>query len=275
VETVGAPGNLWAPRFSHDNRRLVGGIGDPGDIWVWDLARRVATRLTFDPTDEGDPVWSPDDTRIFFMSQRSGGGDLYQKAAAGTGADELLYSSKNFKLPTGISPDGRWVLLNELSPKTKWDIEVFSLSDRKVVPFLQSEFDEVLGAFSPDGQWVAYASNESGRFEIYVQPFPGPGGKWQVSTSGGSSPVWRRDGKELFYLGLDHKLMSVAVKTGQVFETEAPKPLFDMRVRSDPDRLFDVSSDGQRFVVVAPVGDETAPPITLVQNWTALLRQGK
>jgi Tol biopolymer transport system component len=275
VETVGAPGNLWAPRFSHDNRRLVGGIGDPGDIWVWDLARRVATRLTFDPTDEGDPVWSPDDARIFFMSQRSGGGDLYQKAAAGTWADELLYSSKNFKLPTGISPDGRWVLLNELSPKTKWDIEVFSLSDRKLVPFLQSEFDEVLGAFSPDGQWVAYASNESGRFEIYVRPFPGPGGKWQVSTSGGSSPVWRRDGKELFYLGLEHKLMSVAVKTGQVFETEAPKPLFDMRVRSDPDRLFDVSSDGQRFVVVAPVGDETAPPITLVQNWTALLRQGK
>ncbi len=275
VEKVGAPGDLWTARLSHDKRRVACVIGDPGDIWVHDLERRLATRLTFNPaTDEG-PAWYPDDSRILFASQRSDGVNIFQKSAAGTGSEQLLYSSKNFKRPMDISPDGSWALFEELSSRTRWDIYLLSLTDRKVVPFLQSEFDEVFPVFSPNGRWVAYASNESGLFEVYVQAFPGPGGQWQVSTSGGTMPAWRHDGKELFYLGLNHKLMSVAVKTGEAFESDAPSPLFEVHVRTDPSRPYDVFPDGQRFLVVAPLENQSAPPVTLIQNWTALLRKGR
>ena len=165
--------------------------------------------------------------------------------------------------------------MRTLNEKTKYDLDVLSLPDRKVTPFLHGEFDEFLGDFSPDGRFVAYSSNESGRSEIYVQPYPGPGGRWQVSTAGGADPVWRRDGKELFYLSPDRKLMAVAVKAGATFEAEAPQALFDARIREDPDRHFDVSADGQRFLITMPLGDDSTPPITLVQNWTVLLRQNK
>jgi Tol biopolymer transport system component/predicted Ser/Thr protein kinase len=275
LPAAGPKGNLWNPRLSHDGRRLLFAQGDPGDIWLEDLSRHVTTRLTFNPADDASAVWSPDDARIVFMSQRSGAGDIYQKAAAGTGADELLFSSNVVKNPTSVSSDGRSVLFDALNPKTKWDVEVLSLPDRKVIPFLHGEFDENEGEFSPDGHWVVYASNESGRYEIYVQPFPGPGGKWQISSAGGSNPVWRRDGKEIFYLAPDRKLMAVAVKTGVAFEPETPAPLFEVRLRNDPSRHYDVSADGQRFLLNVPQSDETSPPITLVQNWTVLLRQGK
>ena len=272
LETTGSPGDYWAPRISHDGRLIASGIGDPADLWLQDIRRHVATRMTFDPADDGNAVWSPDDSRIFFSSQRTGSGDIYQKAPSG-GADELLFSSKEGKITTSVSPDGRYVIFQSLNSKTKWDLMLLSLPDRKVTPFLQSEFDEVNGEFSPDGKWMAYASNESGRFEVYVQPFPGPGGKWQVSTAGGNVPAWRKDGKELFYISIDRKLMAVTVRTNAAFESEAPKPLFEARIRNDPDRHYDVSADGQRFLIVAPLGDETSPPITLVQNWTALLRK--
>lgn len=275
LQAVGPKGNIWNPRLSHDGRRVAFGQGDPGDLWLEDLSRHVTTRLTFDPSDENSPAWSPDDARIFFMSQRSGGGDIYQKAASGTGADELLFSSSALKNPTSASPDGRYLLFDALNPKTKWDVEALSLPDRKVTPFLHSEFDENEGDFSPDGHWIAYASNESGRYEVYVQPFPGPGGKWQVSTAGGVTPVWRRDGKELFYVAPDRKLMAVAVRTGAAFEPETARPLFEARIRNDPSRHYDASADGQRFLLNMPLGEETSPPITLIQNWTALLRQAK
>jgi Tol biopolymer transport system component len=275
LQAAGPKGNLWNPRLSRDGRRVVFAQGDPGDLWLEDLSRQVATRLTFDPSDDSSPVWSPDDTRIFFMSQRSGAGDIYQKAGSGTGADELVFSSSALKNPTSVSSDGHYLLFDALNPKTKWDVEVLSLPDRKVTAFLSSEFDENQGEFSPDGHWVAYASNESGRYEVYVQPFPGPGGKWQVSTAGGAMPVWRRDGKELFYVAPDRKLMAVAVRTGAAFEPETAGPLFEVRLRNDPTRHYDVSADGQRFLVNMPLGEETSPPITLVQNWTVLLRQAK
>ena len=272
---VGKPGEVWAPRLSGDGRRVAYSLGDPGDVWLEDFSRHVSTRLTFNPADDSVAVWSPDDTRIYFMSQRSGGGDIYQKPSSGTGADELILSSGSQKNPTSVSPDGRFLLFQSLSPKTKMDLELLSLADRKVTPFLQTEFDENYGVFSPDGRWIAYASNESGRYEVYVQPFPGPGGKWQISNAGGTAPVWRRDGKELFYLAPDRKLMAVAIRAGAAFESEAPAPLFQTRVRIDMDRHYDVSADGQRFLMTMPLEDGTSPPITLVQNWTALLRQNK
>ena len=275
LPAAGPKGNLWIPRISHDGRRVAFGQGDPGDLWLEDLSRRVTTRLTFNPSDDASPAWSPDDARIYFMSQRTGAGDIYQKAASGTGADELLFSSGVVKNPSSVSPDGRYLLFDALNSKTKWDVEALSLTDRKVTPFLHGEFDENLGDFSPDGRWVAYESNESGRYEVYVQPFPGPGGKWQVSTNGGIAPVWRRDGKELFYVAPDRKLMVVPVKTGAVFEPETAVPLFEVHLRNDPSRHYDASADGQRFLVNTPLGEETSPPITLVQNWTVLLRQNK
>ena len=275
VDTVGQKGNVFSPRISHDGRRVVFAVGDPGDVWIEDFARKVSTRLTFNAADDSYPVWSPDDRRIVFLSERSGGGDIYGKSSSGTGSDELLLSSPLGKLPRCFSPDGRLLLFETLNPKTKSDQDVLSLADRKVTPFLHSEFDEAQGDLSPDGRFVAYSSNESGRFEIYVQPFPGPGGKWQVSTGGGATPAWRRDGKELFYIAPDHKLMAVAVKTGATFEAEAPQPLFETRVREDPDRHYDVSADGQRFLIVTAAGDESTPPISLVQNWTVLLRPAK
>ncbi len=275
LESLGPKGPLWSPRISHDGRRVLFAIGDPGDLWLEDMARHVSTRLTFDPSDENFPIWSPDDSRIVFMSRRTGGGDLYGKASSGSGSEELLFSSPLGKAPRSFSPDGRLLLFTSLNPKTKYDFDVLSLPDRKVTPFLHTEFDEFHGEFSPDGRFVAYASNESGRLEIYVQPFPGPGGKWQMSTTGGTAPVWRRDGKELFYLAPDHKLMAVAVRTGTTLEAEAPQPLFEARIREDPDRHFDVSADGQRFLIVTPLGDDSTPPITLIQNWTVLLRPAK
>jgi Tol biopolymer transport system component len=275
IETVGPKAALWAPRISHDGRRVVFAVGDPADIWLEDMARKVSTRLTFDPADDSFAVWSPDDSRVAWGSQRTGGGDIYSKSTTGTGSDELLFSSPLGKIPRSFSPDGRLLLINVLNPKTKYDLDVLTLPERKVVPFLDSEFDELMGEFSPDGRFVAYASNESGRFEVYVVPYPGPGGKWQISSGGGAAPVWRRDGKELFYLAPDHKLMAVGIKTAGAFEAEAPQPLFETRIREDPDRHFDVSADGQRFLLDSPLGDETTPPITLVQNWTVLLRQAK
>jgi Tol biopolymer transport system component len=275
LPAAGPKGNLWNPRLSHDGRRVAFGQGDPGDLWLEDLSRHVTTRLTFNPSDDASPAWSPDDTRIYFMSQRTGAGDIYQKAASGTGADELLFSSGVLKNPSSVSPDGRYLLFDALNSKTKWDVEALSLQDRKVTPFLHGEFDEASGEFSPDGHWVAYTSNESSRYEVYVQPFPGPGGKWQVSTNGGTAPVWRRDGKELFYIAPDRKLMAVPVKTGSVFEPETAVPLFEVHLRNDPSRHYDASADGQRFLVNMPLGEETSPPITLVQNWTVLLRQNK
>ncbi|HKA36470.1 MAG TPA: hypothetical protein VKH43_06585, partial [Thermoanaerobaculia bacterium] len=273
LETVGTQGNLWYPRLSHDGKRVLATVGDPGDLWIEDLSRHVRARMTFDPADDNYGLWSVDDSRIYFMSLRSGGGDIYTKVSSGTAADERIFSSGSLKGPTSMSPDGRWLICSVLNPKTKWDLELYSLADRKMSDFLKTDFDELEGEFSPDGRWVAYSSNESGRYEVYVQPFPGPGGKYQISTGGGGMPVWRRDGKELFYLAADQRLMAVPVQTGATFEPGSPAPLFAMRQKNDPDRHFDVSADGQRFLVAVPVGEEVSLPVTLIQNWTNLLRE--
>jgi eukaryotic-like serine/threonine-protein kinase len=149
---------------------------------------------------------------------------------------------------------------------------VLPMGDHQPSPFLQSEFGERQGQFSPDGRWVAYSSDESGRYEVYVQSFPTPGGKWQISTSGGAEPNWRRDGTELFYLGTDHKLMAVEVKSGSTFETTAPRSLFDPRIlMATGERHYAVSADGQRFLVNTILEGTNPEPINIVVNWTAEL----
>ena len=263
------------PQLSPDNKTLAVAIVDPQngnqDIWLYDVARGIRTRLTVDPGDERSPVWSPDGSRIVFSSNRKGHIDLYQKSAGGVGNDEPLLESDLEKHPMSWSPDGRFLLYSTVDPKTKVDLWVLPLvGDRKPFPFLQTEFNEFNGQFSPDGRWIAYTSDESGRNEIYVGPFPGPGGKQQISTSGGRQPKWRGDGKEIFYLAPDNKLMATVV-SGQVASlvVGALRPLFEVH----PYDAYDVTTDGRRFLVDTAVEQKASAPITLVLNWTADLKR--
>ena len=274
-----------------DGRRVAVSIFDLArrarDIWLFDIARGFGTRFTFDPSDELASVWSPDGSRVVFNARRKGHLDLYQKASNGAGIDEELLADGLDKHPHDWSPDGRFILFVVSAPKTGFDLWVLPLfGDRKPFPFTQTRFNEGLGQFSPDGRWIAYASNESGRDEVYVAPFQGRApdaaaargasdGKWQVSTAGGSAPRWRGDGKEIFYLGGSalNKLMAAAVNgQGSAFEVGAVRPLFDTRPRW-PRWVYVVSPDGQRFLVNTLVEEAAAAPITLVVNWPALLKK--
>jgi Tol biopolymer transport system component len=187
-----------------------------------------------------------------------------------------LLESSQAKQAFDWSPDGRFVIYRTVDPKTNYDLWILPLhGDRKPFPFLVTRFQELDAQFSPDGRWVAYASNESGRFETYVQPFPGPGGKWQVSDNGGVQPRWRRDGKELFYVAADSKLMAVPVNVstdGKSFESGKPQTLFTTRmfsggVRNAFRHQYDVSKDGQRFLINAVSDEAGATPITVILNW--------
>jgi serine/threonine protein kinase/Tol biopolymer transport system component len=246
------------------------------DIWLFDIARGLRTHFTFDPAEELTSVWSPDGSRVVFNANRKGHWDLYQKASSGAGNEEELLADSLDKVPFDWSPDGRFILFGVGAFQAAADLWVLPLfGDRKPFPFLQTPFSEIPGRFSPDGRWIAYASNESGRYELYVGPFPGRGDKWQVSTAGGRWPRWGSDGKEIFYLAPDKKLMSAMVNgAGSAFEVGAVRPLFDTHALTigNTGSMYDVSPDGQRFLVNT-LPEEAAPaPITLVVNWPALLR---
>jgi Tol biopolymer transport system component len=223
-----------------------------------------------------NPIWSPDGSRIVFGSTRNGPTNLYVKPASGRGNEEPLLKTSQAKFPTDWSSDGKLLLYMETNAKSKWDVWILPLEgDRTPRPFSQGDFDKVDAKLSPDGKWIAYSSDESGQPQIYVQPFPGGGGKYQISTGGGGNPRWRRDGKELFYIRGDGKLMAVEVKAGSTFETGAAKPLFDTPVRFVASLLlvdpYAVSRDGQRFLT-NDFAETSAPPITVVLNWTADLK---
>jgi eukaryotic-like serine/threonine-protein kinase len=204
---------------------------------------------------------------LVFSSNRNGESDLYQKAASGSGGEQALLRSAETKRPNSWSPDGKFILY--WSRQNNGDLMVLPLfGDRKPFPFLSTPFDERQGVFSPDGRWVAYQSNESGRFEVYVRTFPGTGGQWQVSTGGGNSPRWRADAKELYYLAPDDKLMAVAVPAqGATLVPGTPEVLSQTHIVQGADRQqYDVSRDG-RFLVNTELSEISTEPIHLLLNW--------
>jgi Tol biopolymer transport system component len=286
--TIGEPAEFTAVEISPDQKSVAASVNDSGnrDIWIYDVARGLRTRFTFDPAVDADPVWSPDGRTIVFRSDRSGNFGIYRKSADGTGAEELLYGDTLQGRPTSWSLDGKFLLYTAIGLQTTDDIWVLPLMLRqtgaaaKPFPFLQTPFSELYARFSPDGHYIAYQSNESRRSEIYVAPFPGPGGKRQISTSGGTFPRWRRDGEEIFYIGPDRRLMAAEVNSkGDTIEAGQVRPLGIFAARAGTGTgvflgyQYDVSPDGQRFLVMAAPEQNIVPPLTLVQSWTAGLKK--
>jgi serine/threonine protein kinase/Tol biopolymer transport system component len=261
--------------LSPDGKRASVSIPESGngrDIWLYDITRGLRTRFTFDPADELESIWSPDGSQIVFNSRRKGHLDLYQKASSGASTEEVLVEDGLDKYPLSWSPDGRFILYADRTNNNLFVLPLFG--DRKPFPFLKTQFNGVSAQFSPDGHWVAYQSNESGKFEVYVAPFPGPGGKWQISTGGGSLPRWRRDGTEIFYLDPDNNLMAAAVNgKGRIFDVGAVKPLLGTHAAQGGRYRYDVSADGQRFLVNTLPEQTASAPITVVLNWTTGIKK--
>ncbi len=266
-----------SPRLSRDGTRVAVGITDPGtqksDVWVMDVARGTSTRLTFDPENDYGPVWSLDDRRIYFSSSRSGRGDIFAKSSSGTGTDETIYAGPNHEILMQVSPDGAlaWIIANQ--PKQSWDILRLDLQSGKATDFISTPFLEWGPSPSPDGRWLAYASVESGRGEVYVQSLLDDGGKWQISTDGGGYMAWTRGGREIIYQGSDRKLMAVDIRLEPTFQAGTPKVLFDPRMRVSAGKEWDVMADGERFLVNRAIEVPGVEPITLVQNWPATLKK--
>ncbi|MBI3933362.1 MAG: PD40 domain-containing protein, partial [Acidobacteria bacterium] len=247
--------NYQLPRVSPDGLRVAVGIAEQeSQVWVYDLSRDTVTRLTFEGNNNSVPAWTPDGKRIAFYSNRAGSLNLFWQPSDGSGAAERLTTSDYQHTLNSFSPDGQLLAFQEANPQTGRDFWVLRLSDRKAQPFLKTPYEDAAPRFSPDGKWLAYSSDESGRREIYVQPYPGPGGKWQISTDGGQEPVWNPKGGELFYRS-GSKIMAVDVNTKAGFSAGKPRMLFDGPYVPTAGSLpaYDVSPDGQRFLMLKPV----------------------
>jgi Tol biopolymer transport system component len=269
--TVGDAAEYGDVELSPDGRRAALSVLDAAvntrDLWVFDLARGVRTRFTFDRGDDVWPIWSPNGTHIFFASNRRGHFDLYQKMATGVGTEELLFADGSEKYPTSSLPDGRSLLYWAFDADGAI-LSVLPLTpEPKPTTFLPTPVGP--GRLSPDGRWVTYSSAESGRSEVYVVPFPVASRKWQVSSAGGSQSRWRNDGKELFYAARDNKLMAVSVEgRASGLDVGPPRPLFEARPVG-PRSFYDVTPDGQRFLVNSLRSEGLSSSITVVQNWSA------
>ncbi len=281
----------YYPRFSPDEKRVAMYIYDfqshNADIWISDLARGIKTRFTFNSTIEVSSVWSPDGNRIVFNSSAAGPLNLYQKATSGARSEEVLLQSPNDQTPWDWSRDGKFLLFDERGgSRTQEDLWILPMNgEHKPVVFLQTEFIEADARFSPDGRWMAYVSDESGQFEVYIRPFQEPGtqsgkpgstGKWQISVSGGDAPRWRGDGRELYYFSFtDNKMMSadITVRAGSL-EVSNVRPLFDVpSIVQLPGSDYDVTADGKRFLINVPFESQNQTPLTLVVNWTEKLKK--
>jgi Tol biopolymer transport system component len=263
------------PELSPDDRIIAVQrvVESNTDIWLLNALGGGWNRLTFDPARDMYPLWSADGSRIAFASYRKVIRDLYWKPSNGAAADEVLLETPNNKVPEDWSKDGKYLLYAEYDPKTGSDLWVLAMSEseRKARAFVNTPFEETMGKFSPDGRWVAYETNESGRSQIVVTSFPNAVGRWQVSAGGGMQPRWRSDGSELYFIASDGKLMAVPVSSkGTAFEARPAVPLFQVpivtadAVAGKPQ--YAVTRDG-RFLINQPAKEATATPITLLMNW--------
>jgi serine/threonine protein kinase/Tol biopolymer transport system component len=277
--------DYYEPTLSPDASKLAFALEDKGtgDIWVVDLVRHTRTRITFGPQYSDFPVWWPDGKSIVFGYGTSNSGDsLYRQNADGTGSKEKLMETPGITaLPFSVSPDGRYVAYMRRDPKSSSGIDIWALpalpdksGDQKPFPVVATNFTDVSPAFSPDGKWLAYGNDETGRQEVYIQPFPGGAGRWQVSTTGGSRPNWRKDGKELFFFSTDQQMMAVDVgKKGDGIQLGTPHALFKATAVSNASGPYTVSADGKKFVMNTLLPQSTSEPLTLITNWPADLKQ--
>jgi serine/threonine protein kinase len=279
VGETGAPGNYAGARISPDGQHLAVAMiarntSEVG-IWVYDLSRGVETRLTFDDAaGYATPVWSPDGRTIAFSSNRNGALHIYQKPADGTGAISPLVVDDTVEQYPAWSSDSRYLFFSRIGPQEGANFGIWALpffGDRKEFPVVKGQFFVDQPSLSPDGKWLAYRSAESGRPEVYIIPFGGGSGKWQVSTNGGAFPHWRRDGGELYYLGGDDKIMAAEISEQEVsLRIGKVLALFQATRSVTIGAPFDVTADGKKFLVVTLSAPKTAQPLTLITNWPAL-----
>jgi serine/threonine-protein kinase len=278
-EAIGAPARPYlTPRLSPDDARVALTIDDREyDVWTWDVARRLLTRLTFDPGRDFYPAWAPDGRRIFFVSGRHGVPHLFRRPADGTGSDEQLTDGPNVQFGmASFTPDGTRLVFTEVVPGTGEDVmQLFLEGTPRAEPLLQTTFAERNAAISPDGRWLAYESNEAGQEEIYVRPFPKVAdGHWQISTGGGTDPVWARNGRELFYRD-GSSVMAAAVEMSPTFEVRGVVRLFDGPYLVFLGGSFDVARDG-RFLMMkeaTPHDQKPASSLVVVVNWFEELKR--
>jgi eukaryotic-like serine/threonine-protein kinase len=283
---IGDRAEYLQPRWSFDNKHVAVDIynfqSHNIDLWVFDVERNSKTRFTFAPSYEQYPLWSHDGSRIFFNANPQGIFDLYSKSSSGAGSDELLLQSAEDKIPLDVSEDGKFLLYQSNGgPKTQSDLLILPLGsgqpgkDRTPIPFLQTEFNETDGRFSPDGKWIAYVSNEAGQNEIWLRSYPSSGSRWQVSIAGGAAPRWRRDGKELYYQSPTNMIMAATITyKSATIEVSNVHPLFEVPLLVQ--LLFpgyDVSADGTRFLVNVMSEVQNQTPLSLVLNWDLLAKK--
>ena len=245
-------------------------------LLLYDLARDALSRFSFGVYMNQNAAWTPDGKRIAVAASKDGPIQVFWQRSDGSGELEQLTTSENVQYPISFSPDGQLLAFCELNPNTGMDIWILRLSDRKAEPFIQAPGNQTEAAFSPNGRWLAYSSDESGRPEIYMQPYPGPGGRWQVSTEGGEEPVWNPNGRELFYRSRD-RMMAVDVATQPSFSAGKPRMLFSSGLYlPSPNgfHFYDVSPDGQRFLMIKQSEEAAAlTQIVVVQNWFEELKR--
>jgi serine/threonine-protein kinase len=270
--------NYMGVRFSPDGTRLVVNTYDEDNdnLWVWDTVRQLFSRLTFDRALDYAPVWTPDGQHVIFTSTRTGSGNLYIHAADGSGADARLTSNPNTQVPSSVTRDGRTILAYENRTTSAYDLIAVPFDPGAAEPVEQARTLTALAGrqqnpiVSPDGRFLAYESDESGRFEVYVQPYPSlAGGRWQVSTAGGTQPAWSRAGRELLFLDGDHHLTSVSTDTtGTTLRYGGPVRLLQTAyITPEIFRSYDVSPDGQRFVFLKEAATPSHAGVVVVQHW--------
>jgi Tol biopolymer transport system component len=279
LETVGEAGAMEEPALSPDGNRVAYTWPDSPvgrALWVFDMARRVGSRLAPRSSRVSTAAWSPDGSRIAFAMRPDKVADLYIQPSNGASDEELLAHSENDKYPDGWSPDGRMLVVETLGPAKKMEIWVLSMADRKLSPMIQSAANNGEAALSPNGRWLAYASDETGRPEVYVRSFPVPNEKYRISPVGGEQPMWRRDSQELYYLSLQGRLMAASVNPGTRFSAGAPAELFEVPgldpsrdLANSPRNYYVPAGNGAKFLVIAYHEVRSSAPIVLVTNWSA------